>query len=161
MTEQNVLTADEELAILTALSKRINDRLKDLKSDTKRELMEMNEVYGVDRRKLKIGEEPVGSVSIVYTTPSATLNPSKTADALAYLASKGLTQEVPVKGWEKHFTHAGEEVIDADTGEICPFLMWEPSKPKTAMVTGCKAENILQAMSGRLESVNIAGLLEG
>lgn len=157
----NTLTKDEELAILTALSKRINERLKDLKSDTKRELMELSEVYGTDRRKIKIGNEPVGNVSIVYTSPGAAINPSKTAEALEYLSSLGLTKQVPINGWQGRFAHAGEDVIDTETGELCPFLTWEPSRPKTAMISGCKPDDILKAMSTRIESVNIIGLLEG
>lgn len=155
------LTADEELAMLEALQKQIETRLKELKGAAKDELMAAYDENGVDRRSIKANGSPIGKVSIKFTKAKPVINPSRRGQALDALTAMGLTEVVPVKGWEKQFTHCGDVVLDGESGELAEWAMWETEKPYCAMVTGCKPQDVLDAMSPKLQGENIIGLLGG
>ena len=153
------LTFDEELAMLEAIQKKVKTRLDELKGAAKDELMEAYEESGIDRRSIKANGSPIGKVSIRFTKAKPTINPARKAQALEALAAMGLTEVVPVKGWEKRFTHCGDIVLDAESGELAEWALWEIEKPYCAMVTGCKPEDVIDAMSTKLQGENIIGLL--
>ena len=87
--------------------------------------------------------------------------PGMEKEALEYLTEQGLTEVVPVKGWEKAFARVGNSVANRETGEILDFLYWEPSVAKSASVRGCQPDDVIQAMQGKLNGETIMGLLEG
>lgn len=156
-----MLTKDEQLATLEALSKRIKPILDDLKSDVRNELLEACKENGVDRKAILVDGQKVGEVGISYSTAKAAIYPGREKEAIEYLTELGLTEVVPIKGWEKSFTRVGNEVANKDTGEILDFLYWEPSVAKSASVRGCKPDDVIQAMQGKLNGETIMGLLEG
>lgn len=153
------LTFDEELAMLEAIQKKVKTRLDELKGAAKDELMDAYEKNGIDRRSIKANGSPIGKVSIRFTKAKPTINPARKAQALEALTAMGLTEVVPVKGWEKRFTYCGDIVLDAESGELAEWALWETEKPYCAMVTGCKPEDVLDAMSTKLQGENIIGLL--
>lgn len=91
------LAKDEEIAMLRVLKKRIDERLKDIEGSEKDELIKLYDECGIDRKQVKIGDEPVGSISITMSKPKPYIDPIKKASALAYLEAKGLTEEAPPK----------------------------------------------------------------
>lgn len=155
------LTKDEQLALLVALNARIKPLLDDAKSDARQTLMEAFDNLGVDRKAIIANDEKVGEVGISYTTAKPSIRPGHEKDVLDILEAKGLTERVPVKGWEKHFTHAGDVVLDTETGEIVEGLEWSKKMPKNAVVRGCKPEDVLTAMQGKIGDQNILALIEG
>ena len=103
--------------------------------------MDAYEENGIDRRSIKANGSPIGKVSIRFTKAKPIINPARKAQALEALTAMGLTEVVPVKGWEKRFTHCGDIVLDAESGELAEWALWEIEKPYCAMVTGCKPED--------------------
>lgn len=155
-----LLTNDEKLALLEGMSKKLKPMLEEAKGQAKLELMEMCRENGVDRRAIMVDGQKVGEIGISYSTAKPVIIPGKEKQALDYLADMGLVERVPMKGWEKCFSKAGDAVVDAESGEICDFLCWEPSIAKTAAVRGCKPEAVLEAIQPKLEGRDIMGLLE-
>ena len=155
-----MLTKDEQLATLEALSKRIKPILDDLKSDVRNELLEACKESGVDRKAILVDGQKVGEVGISYSTAKAAIYPGREKEAIEYLTELGLTEVVPIKGWEKSFTRVGNEVANKDTGEILDFLYWEPSVAKSASVRGCQPKAVLDAFNGKIDGNTIIGLLE-
>ena len=155
-----MLTKDEQLATLEALSKRIKPILDDLKSDVRNELLEACKENGVDRKAILVDGQKVGEVGISYSTAKAAIYPGREKEALEYLTEQGLTEVVPVKGWEKAFARVGNSVANQETGEILDFLYWEPSVAKSASVRGCQPKAVLDAFNGKIDANTIIGLLE-
>lgn len=155
-----MLTKDEKLALLEAMNKKLKPMLDDAKGEAKLELMDMCRENGIDRRAIMAGGQKVGEVGISYTTAKPAIVPGKEKEALEYLAEMDLVDWVPKKGWEKHFSKAGDAVVDTESGEICGFLFWAPSIAKTAALRGCKPDDVLAAIQPKLEGNDIMGLLE-
>ena len=155
-----MLTKDEQLATLEALSKRIKPILDDLKSDIRNELLEACKENGVDRKAILVDGQKVGEVGISYSTAKAAIYPGREKEALEYLTEQGLTEVTPVKGWEKAFARVGNSVANQETGEILDFLYWEPSVAKSASVRGCQPKAVLDAFNGKIDANTIIGLLE-
>lgn len=153
------LTFDEELAMLEAIQKKVKTRLDELKGVAKDALMDAYEENGIDRRRIKANGSPIGTVFITFTKAKPVINPARKAQALKALTAMGLTEVVPVKDWEKRFTHCGDIVLDAESGELAEWALWEIEKPYCTKVTGCKPEDVLDAMSTKLQGENIIGLL--
>nr|DAV56313.1 MAG TPA: hypothetical protein [Caudoviricetes sp.] len=154
-----MLNNDEKLALLEAMSKKIKPELESLKGEAKLGLMDAFAESGVDRRAILVDGQKVGEIGITYSTAKPYIKPGHEAEALEYLTSLGLTETVPVKGWEKHFTHAGDAVLHAESGEIADCLEWEPSVAKTAAVRGCKPDEVLEAIQPKLRGESPAALL--
>lgn len=154
------LTRDERLALLEAMSKQIKPQLEELKGEAKLELMGMCEQSGVDRRAIMVCGQKVGEIGITYTAAKPCIDYDHKEEALEYLFANGLAEIVPKKGWENQFAKSGNVVIDTETGEVCPFLYWDVSVPKSAAVRGCKPKDVIAAMQGKLTSVTLNGLLE-
>ena len=156
-----MLTEDERLALLSALDKVIKPQLDESKQQAKYHLMESFDKSGADRKAIIVDGTKVGDVGISYSTAKPAPKPGMMDEFLDYLESLGLTQRTPVKGWEKQFSHAGSAVIHAESGEIVDCMEWEPSRPKTAAVRGCKPEDVLDALSSKLAGTNPFALLIG
>ena len=154
------LTRDEELAILEALNKRIKSRLDELKSETKYELIEAYAQDGTDRRSIRANGANVGKVSMKFSKAKPVIRAGMNAEALDALECLGLVDYVPSKGWEKHFTHVGDNVYCDLTGELVDWAEWQQELPISAMITGCKPEDVLEALQTKLQGQNLIGLLE-
>ena len=151
-------TSDERLALLEAFNKRLKPALDEAKAEARQSLLESFERDHADRRAILVGTEKVGEVGISYSSASPYIFPDKSAEAIAYLSEIGLTETAPAKGWEKHFSYIGGEVVCNDTGEIVDWAGWNPKAAKGASVRGCKPEDVLEAFGNRLP--DITALLE-
>lgn len=153
-----MLTADERLALLAAIDKRVGPELKAAKSDACGELMARCAEDGTDRRAVTVGGEKVGEVGVSYAKGHPVIIDMDAA--LDCLRSMGLTEEVPAKGWEEHFAGVGGEVVATDTAELCGWAQWEPSRPKGASVRIKDPQAVLDAFGARLAGGNPLALLE-
>ena len=154
-----MLTSDERLALLVALDKQLKPKLDDAKQEAKYQLMENFETTGADRKAILVGGTKVGEVGMSYSTAKPVPKIGYESDFLDYLESLGLTERTPVKGWEKQFSRAGDSVIHTNSGEIADCMEWEPSRVKSAAVRGCKPDDVLNALQGKLAGTNPFALL--
>lgn len=154
------MTADDErLALLAIMEKKIKDKLDEEKDKAKDALMDRCAKDGTDRRAVLVGGEKVGEVGVSYAKghPYITDMPK----ALDTLRGMGLTVEIPVKNWEDYFAGVAGDVVSKDTGEIVPWAMWEPSRPKGAAVRIKDPQVVLDAFGARLADATLALLEEG
>ena len=70
--------------------------------------------------------------------------------AIEALRAKGLTVEVPAKGWEEHFTAVAGLVADKDTAELVEWAEWEPKRVKGAAVRIPDSQAVLDAFGTRI-----------
>lgn len=157
----NQLTKSEEIALLTVLEKRIKERLDEVKSEERQALMEGFSATHCDRKALMVGDTKVGEIVISLSTPKPIIKPECMSEALRALDEAGLVDLTPSKGWEDAFALVGDSVVWKDTGEVCDWLMWQPSMVKTASVRGIKEEKVKTAFGARLATVNPIAMLEG
>lgn len=155
------LTKSEEIAFLTVLEKRIKERLDEVKGEERQSLMETFADTHCDRKALMVGDTKVGEIVISLSTPKPVIKPECMSQALRELDGAGLVDLAPSKGWEDHFALVGDQIVWKDTGEVCDWLMWQPSMVKTASVRGIKGDKVKNAFGARLASINPVGLLEG
>ena len=154
-----MLTSDERLALLVALDKQLKPQLDDAKQEAKYQLMDSFEATGADRKAILVDGTKVGEVGMSYSTAKPAPKIGYESDFLDYLESLGLTERTPVKGWEKQFSRAGDSVINTNSGEIADCMEWEPSRVKSAAVRGCKPDDVLNALQGKLAGTNPFALL--
>lgn len=158
MTE---LTADEELAFLTVLSKRIKARLDELNGSARQALLEGYGTNQCDRRAVLVRGEKVGEVGISYGKAHPYIKPECAEQALRELDELGLVEVVPAKGWEDHFAEGVDhEVFCKDTGTVCDWAMWVPKQAKSASVR-IKDKDTMAAFGPVLKSVDVTNLLGG
>lgn len=144
---KNLMTDDERLALLTAISKNIDAELKQLKSAAKAELNEIMYDTGADRKPIKIGDEKVGEIALTYHKPCPVIIDHDAS--IDYLRDLGLTKEVPISGWESCFSRCGEKVVHTDSGEICDFMQWQGRIPNYAKITGCDAVDVKNSLESK------------
>lgn len=154
-------TKDERLALLCAMDKRIAPALKEAKAEARAEMLELAEAFGTDRKAIKVGGTKVGEIGLSYGKAHPFVYNGCEEEALKQLEALDLVEVVPAKGWEEHFELVGDSVVCKDTGEVVKWCGWQPEVVKTATVRGCKPEDVLAALGGRIEAVDVAGLLEG
>lgn len=155
------LTRDEELALLKGLQKKVKARLDVLEADAKDEVLQGYIENGTDRRSLIINGEKVGEIGLSYSKPKAAIKPGYEWVALEYLEGVNLVSKVPSKGWEDRFTLVDGSVVDMFTGEVCDWAEWLPATADKAAIRGCKPDDVIHALRGKLDGVTFAGLLEG
>ena len=151
---------DYQLALLSALDKRIKPRLEEAKAQAKYALMEQNQTDGTDRRAIRINDVKVGEVGISYSKAKPICKPGREKAFEDWLLDNGLATVSPIKGWENAVAHAGNAVLDKTSGEILDFLDWQASLPLSAAVRGCKPEDVLEAI-GSLPAQDVIKLLGG
>lgn len=155
-----LLTNDEKLALLEAMSKKIKPELEHLKGEAKLALMEACRESGIDRKAIMIDGQKVGEIGITYSSAKPVIIPGREKEALEYLWENGMAEITPKKGWEKCFVRAGSSVVNEENGEICDFLEWAPSIAKTAAVRGCQPDKVLEALQPKLTDSSVFGFLE-
>lgn len=153
-----MITSDERLALLAAIDKRVGPALKEAKGEACSELMARCAEDGTDRRAVLVGGEKVGEVGVSYAKGHPVIIDQPAA--IEALRALGLTEEVPAKGWEEFFSGVAGEVVSNDTGELCGWAMWEPSRPKGASVRIKDPQAVLDAFGARLAGGNPFALLE-
>lgn len=154
-----MLTNDERLALLTVIDKKVAPELKAAKNAACYELMERCEEDGTDRRAVLVDGTKVGTVGVSYAKAHPVITDMHAA--LECLRDMGLTEEVPVKGWEDFFTTVGGCVVAKDTAEAADWAIWEPQRPKNASVRIGDAQSVLDAFGPRLQGNPLALLEEG
>ena len=151
---------NEKLAVLTAMDKAIKAELEDLKFSAKEELLELEEVYGVDRMALKLGGAKVGEVSIIRAKPQVVIRSDSYQEAMDALELKGLITITPSKGWQNNFDILPSgDVIDKDTGEIVTWAYASEPFVKGTMVK-VKQEEVAKTLA-TMQPITVAGLLGG
>lgn len=155
------VTPDEQLALLSAIEKRLAPALKDAKDRARADIMERCAEDGTDRRAIMVGGEKVGEVGISYGKAAPFIYAERMPEALGFLRQVGLVQESPAKGWEESFDLVGGKVVYKPTGEVVEWAGWNPKAAKSAAVRGCKPEDVIRAFGPRLAGVGAAALLEG
>lgn len=155
------LPDDEALAFLIAVDKAIADKLADGKAEARQAILERYGDDGTDRRAIKVNGEKVGTVSVSYSKPKISIKPGYEAEALDALASMGLTETVPVRGWESRLEIDGERVYVPATGELADWAMVTPAQAKNATVRGCEPSKVFPAMQAKLSQASALLLGEG
>lgn len=154
------MTQDERLALLVAMDKQLSPALREAKAEARDRLLEACAADGTDRRAIRVGGQKVGEVGVSYAKGAPVILGGAEEEAIAYLRQLGLTEERPAAGWEESFAQAGADVVCTATGEVVPWATWKPSAPKGASVRGCKPEQVVAALQGRVGDGGIAALLE-
>ncbi len=144
----NELTQDEYLALVVAVDKTIAAKAKQAKNEACAELVAQAMDGQSDRRPVLVGGEKVGEIGASYSKPAPVI--TDMPKALEALRAKGLTQEVPVKGWEDYYTAAAGIVVDKDDGELIEWASWEPKRVKGAAVRIPDTQAVLDAFGARI-----------
>lgn len=159
----------EQLAVLTALKKAVDDRIKDIREVCNEELLDDYEEDGVLKKALKVGGVKVGDFVVTMSkegyviTDKEALNefaldygfasfyseidPEHMDDAISFVSSKH-PDWVKLKirlsdGWERGITYIDGECCYMDSGMIIPGIEYVPPKVKGTMVRGCKPEDVI------------------
>lgn len=156
-----MLTKHEEMALLDVLSKRIKERLDELKGESKQELAELNQEHGVDRQAIMIGGKKCGTISISYSKPKIAIKPECMGDAIAYLDEAKLTEMQPRKGWEDSFVFEPSKgsVFCTATGEdVSDLFYYQPEYPKYTSVR-VKQDDAVEALRPLIQDIPLEELL--
>ena len=154
-------TDSERLAALVVIDRRIRAELEELKSGMREDVLESARGGESDRKPILVGDVKVGEVGASYSKPRPYIHADQMDRAIAYLDELGLTEKVPAKGWESHFSNVGGRVFHTDTAEVVTWAGWEPSRPNGASLRGFKDEDVLSAFGPRLASTDPLSLMEG
>lgn len=175
----------EELAILTAFKKAVDDRIKEVRSVANEELRDAYDDMGYEKMALKIDGQKVGDFIISFTkegykiTDESALNEfaldygfaniyktikeDRFDEAVSFLASMA-PEFIALKikrtdDWDKGITYIDGECCYLDSGMIIPGIEYVPRKPKNTMVKGCNPKDVLP-ITQRLGGIDKL-LLEG
>lgn len=160
----------EQLAILKALKKAVDDRIKEVREISDAELLEYYNDYGAEKIALKLNGQKVGDFLITFSkegyeiTDRAALNEFLADYGLAdilitprqeyleevneYLRDKygeeALEQSIwPLKDWDKAVYFVDGECVYEDSGMVIPGLEYKPRSIKNTTVRGCDPEVVL------------------
>lgn len=142
------LTQDEYLALVVAVDKTVSARAKEAKNAACAALVAQAMDSQSDRRPITVGGAKVGEVGASYSKPGPVI--TDMPKALEALRAKGLTVEVPVKGWEEYYTVLAGLVADKDTAELVEWAEWEPKRVKGAAVRVPDPQAVLDAFGTRI-----------
>ena len=149
------ITPDERLALLAAMSKAVKPQLDEAKREAQEGLMDRFAEDGTDRRAIMVGGSKVGEVGMSFSKAAPSIRPGHEREALEAAIDMGLVDwskvgSVLVRDWQKRFSRVGDAVVEAQSAELIEWLQWEPSRPKSAAVRGCKPEDVLPALRAKL-----------
>ena len=149
------ITPDERLALLAAMSKAVKPQLDEAKREAQEGLMDRFAEDGTDRRAIMVGGSKVGEVGMSFSKAAPSIRPGHEREALEAAIDMGLVDwskvgSVLVRDWQKRFSQVGDAVVEAPSAELIEWLQWEPSRPKSAAVRGCKPEDVLPALRAKL-----------
>ena len=92
--------------------------------------------------------ELLGEAKVTYSKPKPVIIDQ--VGAIEFLRERGLTVEVPVKDWEKHFAKSGDFVICTDDGEVCTALEWQGRTPGTIRFDGFDFDTVMATLHPKL-----------
>ena len=149
------ITPDERLALLAAMSKAVKPQLDEAKREAQEGLMDRFAEDGTDRRAIMVGGSKVGEVGMSFSKAAPSIRPGHEREALEAAIDMGLVDwskvgSVLVRDWQKRFSQVGDAVVEAQSAVLIEWLQWEPSRPKSAAVRGCKPEDVLPALRAKL-----------
>lgn len=159
----------EQLAILTAIKKAVDQRIKDIRAVADEELLDAYYDDGVEKLALKIDNQKVGDFTVTFTKEGYTIedqdalndfaldygmayfysyiDPDKMEDAISYLNEfepSFIKSGIKLyDDWDKAINYIDGECTYMDSGVIIPGLKYKPREVKTTMVRGCKPEDVL------------------
>lgn len=142
------LTNDEYLALVVAVDKTVAAKAKAAKNEACARLVAQAMDGECDRKPVMVGGVKVGEVGASYSKPAPVI--TDMPKALEALRAKGLTVEVPAKGWEDYYTAVAGLVADKDTAELVEWAEWEPKRVKGAAVRIPDAQAVLDAFGTRI-----------
>lgn len=142
------LTSDEYLALVVAVDKTVAAKARAAKNEACARLVAQAMDGESDRKPVVVGGVKVGEVGVSYSKPAPVITDRK--KALEALREKGLTEEVPVKGWEAYYTVDAGLVCDRDSGELVEWAEWEPQRVKGAAVRIDDTQAVLDAFGARI-----------
>ena len=149
------ITPDERLALLAAMSKAVKPQLDEAKREAQEGLMDRFAEDGTDRRAIMVGGSKVGEVGMSFSKAAPSIRPGHEREALEAAIDMGLVDwskvgSVLVRDWQKRVSQVGDAVVEAQSAALIEWLQWEPSRPKSAAVRGCKPEDVLPALRAKL-----------
>lgn len=164
---------EERLALANAIEKRAKKIADECKQTLRDDLL----ASGYDRKSIIINGSKIGEVSISYTKPKPCVLFDKSKEAFDFFIANGLVdctkiEQVLCTDWYKRFSLVGDQVIFNETGEVCDFLIWQPSTISRVNINGCKSSDDLNkaeqskftgvdvVFSNKLNSAEVFGLLE-
>lgn len=168
------INALEELAILTALKKTLDAKLKEVRAEVDDDMAMAYRDDGVEKKALKVGDRKVGNIILVmakddyaitdreafedfalgngFASRVETIRPEDMHEAvLALKEDHGdlVSEEVMVDdGWRKYAEPLGDSVVIAGTDHIIPGVKHVAPHPKYTMIKDCKPEVVLPLVSG-------------
>lgn len=77
------MDVNEKLAILTALKKAVEDRLKEVRSEADADMREAYEEDGVEKKAIKVAGEKVGEIIVTYASDGYEISDRKAFEAFA------------------------------------------------------------------------------
>lgn len=152
---------NEKLAVLTAVSKALEEPLNLAKLDAKYEMQDLYIEHGVTQKVMEIDGEKVGTIS--FTPPKRTfeIDPNEKQTALEWLYENGLAELKPVKGWQEHFIESwGHGYVHIETGEKIPWIVDSEKSGYSTVRLSMKPNEVLNRADKMLKG-GIAGLLGG
>ena len=156
------LTRDEELAALKILKRRIDERLEDLEAPIKRDLLDAFGDDGVDSKRIEVGGYKVGGYTVVPAKLKPIISPGREKEALEFLGDLGLTETVPIRGWERYIVNVGGKAVHSGTGQMTDSIEFAFGKLPYIRATGFKDDDVLDAFQARgIGSGEVMRLLGG
>ncbi len=153
------MTPSERLATLVAMEKQLKPILDDAKSEARQYLMDVHDQCGADRIPISVGKQKVGEIGLSYSKEKVTIDPNNRKAAMNILEELGLTEQIPVKGWESHFEMIGGQIMSKDTGEVVDGFLIEEPTVKAAAIRGCKPDDVAKAFNALGNAPTVFGFL--
>lgn len=159
----------EQLAILTALKKAVDQRLKEVREVANEELLDAYDDLGAEKIALKVDGQKVGDFTITFTSEgykvtdqdalndfaldyglayfTPVIDPEQLEEAIMYLNEhrpEFVKTEIKLyQDWDKAVYYVDGECVYQDSGMVIPGIEYKPREIKTTMVRGCKPEDVL------------------
>lgn len=166
------LTDFEQLALITAMAKALKAKSDEIRKRVDNEMLSAYMVDGTDRKTLRIGKTPVGTISVkkskdtywvgdryafnTYIKDNGCgavhyeVDPYQSEVLRRKLIEEGIEWEQyftleaePSKDFIKRLTPSGDVMVDTGTGEIVPGIHPKEDTACGTIVRDCKPEVVL------------------
>ena len=177
------MNVNEQLAVLTALKKAVDERLKEVRSGADEAMRDAYEEDGVEKKALKVCGEKVGELVVTFASDGfeefavdyglASVKRSIRPDMMdscikalesvfdAEVLEEAVRETVVVSAdWEKSMSRVGDAVCYMDSGMVVPGVEYRPKLAKGTMVRGCKPDDvvpILRGLPGGVDALLLGG----
>ena len=158
MSDKTKIDAKLELAALTELEKKLEDRIAYLRGGVRDNMVNAYESVGMDRVSVEHEGQKVASITLTFNKAGLEVTHEEWFNAA--LEDIGMLEEktvyTPVKGWEDEYTVVGDKVVLIATGEAVDYL-----RPTERSVKGILVKAEPKTSLIKMIDSNIAGLLGG